>query len=711
MTDQPDVAAPATGAKWHRSTFLAGRSYFPLGNGRLSAFVQHDNTGGGDPVTLLLQHPDTFSFDHRLKEWSLLYDPDSGLESTALTVCHDGHCHRAVTSNTTVEWVGEGGCPVVRARWWAGPISVVETFAVHPQEAVLLRRVEVANTATTPLQVTMEARLLPNRRLAAAAPRCDGAIGLCDIDGLTVGIAGRPSPGSRVEARVRSGEVIVAVDTGEVAAGSRCSVDLLYALGENPEAVGATMRSTPVGAVLLDEVARRWAGLTAIRCDHSALGHLADSAIRGLAMCASHRGRVNAVIWQYGGEWVRDSALNALGMLHAGLHDQANVVLERCLAALVDDQGRTQIHHEMVTRPEEQFDQAGTLLYVLAQHLLWTGDRSLVSAYWGRVVALGRRLMETLVDCENLGLLYNSREFWERGSLFGIADGVELVYQMWAAMGLRALPTLAVAAGAEGDMEATRNWARAGERLWSTTLQHPTLALVHEGRLMKRRNVDGTRAYTLRSKTAFPEMPLGNERESLLEPDTCTVLPIIYDMVPADGPLAAATLAYMEGLWNARWDGGGYDRYHPSSSPDSPGPWPLATMFVIRAAHRAGNWGCSLRGIDWMAATHGGRSGAWHESNPTTEVNRIQGCGINPWVWAEIAMFVVRDVCGVEPTETGVRVTPRVPEQVGSISARLVLRGHRLELRARVGDPTASVVVDGGPERTVRSGEILAITR
>lgn len=68
--------------------------------------------GGGAPVTLVLQDPDTFSFDHRLKEWSLLHDPETGLESTALTVRHDGHCHRAVTSNTTVEWAGEGGCPI-----------------------------------------------------------------------------------------------------------------------------------------------------------------------------------------------------------------------------------------------------------------------------------------------------------------------------------------------------------------------------------------------------------------------------------------------------------------------------------------------------------------------------------------------------------------------------------------------------------------------
>ena len=34
--------------------------------------------------------------------------------------------------------------------------------------------------------------------------------------------------------------------------------------------------------------------------------------------------------------------------------------------------------------------------------------------------------------------------------------------------------------------------------------------------------------------------------------------------------------------WNQAWTDGGYGRYHTSSEPDSPGPWPFASLFVAR---------------------------------------------------------------------------------------------------------------------------------
>jgi hypothetical protein len=36
-------------------------------------------------------------------------------------------------------------------------------------------------------------------------------------------------------------------------------------------------------------------------------------------------------------------------------------------------------------------------------------------------------------------------------------------------------------------------------------------------------------------------------------------------------------------LWNQVWKGGGYGRYHLSSEPDSPGPWPFPSLFVAGA--------------------------------------------------------------------------------------------------------------------------------
>lgn len=140
-------------------------------------------------------------------------------------------------------------------------------------------------------------------------------------------------------------------------------------------------------------------------------------------------------------------------------------------------------------------------------------------------------------------------------------------------------------------------------------------------------------------------------------------------MIAAAKPLAQNTLDGMEKPWNLRWSIGGYDRYHTSSQPDTPGPWTFASIFMARANHICGNWDRSVRVVKWLCQIQGGRSGAWHEYIPVIKTN-IEYCGILVWPWAEMTMFFIREVLGVTPMQDRVAITPRIPKEMGEVQYR-----------------------------------------
>ncbi len=449
---------------------------------------------------------------------------------------------------------------------------------------------------------------------------------------------------------------------------------------------------------------------------------LANSAVRGLYAAPSAKGRVNAGIWQYNAEWVRDSSMIALGCTHLGLHDNAKRIFARILKWLVSSDGRTCIGGRFDETPpdqnesdisggfpsieHEQYDQAGALLHALKQYWLWTGDDALIRGNFAKIVALATRLAEAPSRDSQSGMYHNTREYWERNGIeHGIEEGYELAYQIWPVLGLRAIPALAKAAG-ETSMDAQiHRWLTLADQTWESTLHHPKLRMVDDGRLVKRRCMDGSIQRTARNTRHWwmgEQIPLGNEKTSLLEPCSSMTLPIAFGLLAADDPIARKTLDYVEQLWNLRWENGGYDRYHTSSQCDTPGPWPFASMFITRANHRAGNLERSLRTVRWMAAEKGGKPGVWHENIPNT-ADQGDWSGIVPWIWGEIGMFIVGSVLGVEPREEGVFIRPVPFAEMGATTATLPVRGQHLTVecegkttRCRLGDsPWISVPPEG----------------
>jgi hypothetical protein len=195
-------------------------------------------------------------------------------------------------------------------------------------------------------------------------------------------------------------------------------------------------------------------------------------------------------------------------------------------------------------------------------------------------------------------------------------------------------------------------------------------------------------------------MPLATERESLSDPDSSCVLPIIYGVVDPQGAVARATLDAMEALWNQRWSDGGYGRYHVSSEPDSPGPWPFASMFVARANLEAGNHERVWRVLRWLAAVQGGQGGAWWEFYGARATPPLPPVGIVVWTWAEIVMFFVHHLLGVRPQPRELVLAPHLLAGLDRVRAELPIRGARttLVLQRTTDEPRA--IVDG---REIRS--------
>jgi len=322
------------------------------------------------------------------------------------------------------------------------------------------------------------------------------------------------------------------------------------------------------------------------------------------------------------------------------------------------------------------------LLSALKTYTDWTGDIALVAERWEKVTALAEFPLRDEFRHEPSGLLHNAREYWERHSVFGITDGIELMHQFWAAVGLKDAAHLAALVGHPTD---GARWKAEAARLKHALLEHETYRLIEDGHLIKRRSVDGSwqRSIVPGDVGLPPEVPIRADTEHFLDPDTSCALPIAHGFIEPTGELARRTLRYLDQLWNLHWDGGGYSRYHTSSEPDSAGPWPFASLFVARAYVESGEDDKVWRILRWLARAEGGRAGTWLEFIGSKPSPPCPQAGVTPWTWAELVTLVIHHLLGVRPDSEGITLRPRLLDGLDGMSASVLVRGHRLDLDVR----------------------------
>jgi GH15 family glucan-1,4-alpha-glucosidase len=329
---------------------------------------------------------------------------------------------------------------------------------------------------------------------------------------------------------------------------------------------------------------------------------------------------------------VWDTSNTLLGLIHAGELELARRGLAYVLEHMVSLEGNAMIAGGFDNPDREQFDQMGELLHALKAYRDRTGDDSLVRQHRAKLLALVERPLRPEFR-DATGMVRNRREFWERT----LQDGYELAYQNYVILGLRDAAELGEPLGAA---ERAERWLNEASRIQKALLELPQTALVENGHFIKRRAVNGEPVRTIHFPAGTADVPLKTERTNLADPDATMGLPIAFGLVPPRSALAQKTLAELEKLWDGRWFGGGYERYHSSGQCDQPGPWSFASCFILRAQHEAGLFERSRRTLEWLNSVPGGRTGAWFEEIPLVR-SQAPTAGIIPWTSGEVSLFIV----------------------------------------------------------------------
>ncbi|HOW65912.1 MAG TPA: hypothetical protein P5186_02495 [Candidatus Paceibacterota bacterium] len=453
-------------------------------------------------------------------------------------------------------------------------------------------------------------------------------------------------------------------------------------------------QTTPLGELLpaleLGGVLARtrawWAVASSIDTDDLVVQDLFDKARFGLPAMVADNGVMDAGIFEYGAQWVRDTSNTLLGLLHAGHFEQVRRGLAYLLERMVNAEGNTMIAGSYDDPDREQFDQMGELIHVLKAYRDWTGDDSLIREHRIKLLAMIERPLRPEFR-DGTGMVHNRREFWERT----LDDAYELAYQTYVILGLRDAAALAEPLGAT---DRASPWKAEADRIQEAMLNHPTRALVAEGHLIKRRSVNGERVQVIRFPPAAPDVPLQTERVNLAEPDATMALPIAFRLIDGLSPLARNTLDEIEKLWNARWFGGGYERYHSSGQCDQPGPWPFASCFILRGQHEARMYDRSRRTLEWLNTVQGGRTGAWFEEIPLVR-SQAPTAGIIPWTSGEISLFIVRHLLGARFEGQTLVLSPSPYPGSPPVRADLRFRSGRLKLELPGPGPFRRAVVNG----------------
>jgi hypothetical protein len=611
-------------------TNLPGTEYYFLGNGLIQAALQVSRHRQATPLGLLLMNPEVLG----PKRASLSLDADRGLGATALILVSSRDRHAARHGRVSVRRTEADGIPGLRASWSEAGWLVTEFFFCPDRTRPrLVRDIRVRNTHQASRTLTLRT-------------------GLKD-EALRRTVRFRP--------------------------GQERSFFIEYLLARRGHSLSAFC--SWCGAPAPAPAARAfWTEKARIRFHHPLLDHLFKAARHQLPAVVAGSGKLDGSIWQYNLEWVRDQALVSEALAALGFLETARTILDRILDSSVAEDGATFDSSRRRPREECEFDQNGVLLSALDAYAAWSGDTAFLRRRWPDIRRIAEFPLRPSFRSRTSGLLHNQREFWERHAAHGIEDGFELAHHLFVARGLGSAAGIARLLGK--DREAER-WLRMGWRLRRAAFEDKRSRFVDQGHLFKRRLVSGEVERQITPEPTLllaTDVPLFQPGRHLLDPDTSTSLPIALGFIPPRSGLAGRTLGEIEKLWNQRWTGGGYGRYHVSSEPDSPGPWSFASLFVARAYFEAGKDAKVWRVLNWLRRIQGGRAGSWFEFYGPRPVPPCPQVGIIPWTWVEIISLLVRHMLGVRPTLDGLLLRPRLPAGIKKAEAEIPLRGRVLKL-------------------------------
>lgn len=620
---------PSVGPRDARTT-LKGVNYFFIGNGRITAAVQLCSSGEGTSLGLIVMHPEIFG----PKRNALTFDPQNGLAHTSLRIALQTSDVTPDSSEVTARWQNIGNIPVVRANWGNDEITIEEKFYCPDLKSPrIIREISTTSHLNEETSICIHTSSLSRdlKKRLTLKPKEEA---VCFIEYRLV--------------------------------------------GEKPEIL---VQLSWVREPNVDPVARSyWDMTSSCQFDSPLLNHLFAVSKSQLPANIAVSGRLDASIWQYNLEWVRDQSMIAIGLTVSGHFERAGVILDRLLSRFVTDKGDTLDSSRERPTSDVELDQNGELLLALRTYVDWTGDLALVNKHWEKVCVTAEFPLQPVFRHPETALVHNQREYWERHALHGMGDGMELAYQLFVSIGLSSAADLAERLGhkAEG-----KRWRLAAEEIKQAMLSDPKYALVQDDHFIKRRRVNGAiqNEVHLKEDAGLPKnIPLLQPGEHCLNPDSSSVLPIAFEFIDPESDLAKKTLEQVETLWDQRWQGGGYGRYNVTSEPDSPGPWPFPSLFVARAYLEMGEDAKVWRILQWLNSAPGSKSGSWFEFYGPRPVPPYPQVGIIPWTWAEQLIFFVHHLLGIRPAWNKLLIRPRLLSGIENGEASIRLRDLRLNI-------------------------------
>jgi hypothetical protein len=702
LGESPDTSPVAEKARKHPqhlhadfSTYQPGIEYFYLGNGDIQAAVQYapDRTAENPQtfVGLTLMDAERFS-----RKWSTyLFHPERGLENSRLYVLVGATVYYLTPECLVdVAWKIVESVPVVSLQWKAGDLAIEEELYVPSEGAYLVRQIRVRNTGSQPIPFTLKLQLVPNFTLFDdVAP---------DFKANTVAGLGY----SEVKLYCLDGEVKASgrydlISTPKpLAPGGESLVRYVYAI----------RKGTPVPRA--KEMPARWKNTVAywkskpvLAAGNDRLDAMYRVSRNGLKALLAHSGKRDGGYWQYNMEWVRDDVMMIQAMSMAGFHEEARALLTKNLTKNVSADGCMVESSRWSGYDYTELDQNGQIVYGSWLYLCWTGDRELIRKYWPQIVRAGDYPLQDVFRGNKARLLKNKREFWERDDRFGVEEGFELTYQFWVMYGLEKGSELARVLG--DDATASR-WTTAAKELRAVIFEDPTYRFIENGRVIKRRTLDGKwQQYMVPTdrKMMPPGSPMALNAMPECEPDSSNLYPIIYGYLDPRGDVARNTLQWMDVLWNQQWTHGGFARYNTTSEPDPPGPWPIASLLVARAAIESGDDERAWRAIDWVATIHGSKSGGWFERYAPSITPPAPPVSVVGWAWAEVVLMMVQHLMGFRPNLKNIVIRPRLIKGVDTLQSVFNVQGASFDVTVkRAAQPKAWI---NGKEITLEDGSLV----
>lgn len=673
-------------------SYFYGRKYFVLRSGRAKIIVQSDKANIGPAFTYLLYDAQNSAQIDR-KEKAFNYVSQEGFSSSALKVIMKNYPFTALGNNTEAQWITYEGIPSVQGTWWAGGIKVNEIITPIFEKELFRRRVILSSvdlvasenihlqlSLPTPAQLVKDDIMITQhkRSLIALFTRED-------------------NPFQTIHSREHLEIGPITLDPGEQKTIDTYLYLDLHATNED-ESYRNALALRNSRPQQMEASVQVWTNSNTIRTDDTLIMNLFDACRFALPGFVSADGQTAAGVFEYGAQWVRDASNTVRGVVSIGQFELARAMLSYMLKNMITEEGTTMISGGFDKPDMEQFDQMGEFMHAMKYYVDWTGDVSLLEENKKKILTMiSRPLHSTFLD--STGMVHNRREFWERH----FEDAYELAYQTWVIQGLRDAIDLAKYMNAT---DKVAEWRTIADRMQNAMLNHPTMKLVHEGHLIKRRNITGKIADTLINKNGIPGVagsPAVVEQVIRLMPDATLALPIFLRIIDPNSQLAKNTLLELEKLWNRRWTFGGYDRYNTSSQGDQPGPWTFATTFIMQAQHAAGTFDKSRNSLNWLYTQEGGSTGAWHEEIPIIETHRS---GLLPWTSAEISYFIVHDILGFQFKGEQLFVKPALYEQTASVKAKLRYRKGWIDLTITGTGKTLQAVVNGAKIKPEKDGSI-----